>query len=244
MALDTLGLVKTTLVDFPGKVAATLFTYGCNLRCPYCHNANLVVGGIPPDFVSRDEVLRFLSRRRRVLEGVVITGGEPLLHADLPELIADIRALDLAVKVDTNGLLPTRLDGLDADYVALDLKLAPERYGELGFNGGGTESPVGNSDAPADRLRNSLAVLRAGATAGRWSYELRTTVVPGLVEDRDIRAIGKLLTPGERLVLAPFRGGQTLDPRYAETAPPTPTVLQQFAETLRHSGAEIVVREV
>jgi pyruvate formate lyase activating enzyme len=236
MALDKLGLVKTTLVDYPGKVAATLFTYGCNLRCPYCHNANLVAGGVPADFLSRGEVLRFLSRRRRVLDGVVVTGGEPLLHPDLPELIAEIRTLDLLVKVDTNGLLPTRLDLLDADYVALDLKLAPERYAELGFANEDRDSSV-------DRLRNSLTILREGAGAGRWSYELRTTVVPGLVEDADVRAIGELLTPGERLVLAPFRGGQTLDPRYAETAPPTPEVLQQFAATLRPSGAEIVVRE-
>jgi pyruvate formate lyase activating enzyme len=240
MALDKLGLVKTSLVDYPGKVAATLFTYGCNLRCPYCHNANLVTGGVPSDFRPRSEVLSFLSRRRTVLDGVAVTGGEPLLHSDLGELIAEIRNLGLMVKVDTNGLIPERLEGLDADYVAMDIKLAPERYPELAGPGtAGRESPR----SAGERLGASLAALREHARTGRWSYELRTTVVPGLVTQMDIEAIATLLTPGERIVLAPFRGGQTLRPEYADTAPPAPALLQQFAETLRESGAKVIVRE-
>ncbi|NBC28673.1 MAG: anaerobic ribonucleoside-triphosphate reductase activating protein [Spirochaetes bacterium] len=240
MALDKLGLVKTSLVDFPGKVAATLFTHGCNLRCPYCHNANLVTGGVPDDFLPRAEVLDFLARRRKLLDGVAVTGGEPLLHSDLDALIAEIRDLGLMVKVDTNGLLPERLEALDADYVAMDLKTAPERYPELADPGTARREPPSSA---GERIRASLAVLRDRARTGRWDYELRTTVVPELVTQIDVEEIAALLTPGERIVLAPFRGGRTLDPAYADTPPPAPALLQQFAEILRESGSNVILRE-
>lgn len=234
MALNYLGLVKTSLVDFPGRVAATLFTYGCNLRCPYCHNANLVVGGIPEDFLSREEILRFLDRRRSVLDGVAITGGEPLLHKDLPELLREIRERGLQTKVDTNGLLPERIPDLDADYIAMDLKMAPEHYGRLG--------PLGVCD-PAERIRASLRALRERRAAGRGSYELRTTVVPGLMDSEDFRGMAGELIPEERIVLAPFRGGHTLDPAFRDRAAPTPEDMRHYAELLQASGADVVLRE-
>ncbi len=236
MALERLGLVKTSLVDFPGKVAATIFTYGCNLRCPYCHNANLVVGGTPEDFLDRGEVLAFLRKRARVLDGVAITGGEPLIHPDLPDLLAALRELSLQIKVDTNGLLPDRLDSLDADYIAMDLKTTPEQYGRLG--------PVGAvATTAAERIHRSLSILRGRRREGRGDYELRTTVAPGLVGEQDFRVMAELLQEGERMVLAPFRGGTTLDPTYGETSPPTPEEMARYAAILRESGAAVVVRE-
>ncbi len=238
MALHRMGLVKTSLVDFPGRVAATLFTYGCNLRCPYCHNANLVVGEIPPDFLSREEILAFLKRRRAVLDGVAISGGEPLLHADMPAFIAELRELGFAVKVDTNGTLPERLEELDADYVAMDLKMAPEHYGRLGV----AETAAKSASVP-ERLHRSLRTLRRRHAEQGLSYELRTTVVPGLVHEDDIGRIADMLVPHERIVLAPFRGGTTLDPSYEAGASPPPELMASYAMMLRRSGAEVHVRE-
>ena len=231
MSLERLGLLPLTLLDFPGEVAATLFTYGCNLRCPYCHNGNLVTGGVPEDFLSREEALSYLDKRKRVLSGVCLTGGEPLLHGDLRELILEIRALGYKVKLDTNGGFPDRLEALMneglLDYVALDVKMAPERYGELG--GRATE---------AQNLLESIAVLREGETRA----EFRTTVVPGLVDYEDVRRIVSLLPEGARYSLAAFRGGATLDPSYAEVSSPSLEELEALSAVADAAGLECSVR--
>lgn len=168
------GLQKLTLLDFPGMTAATIFTSGCGFRCPFCHNADLVVG-VPsagssgPVFpsLSQDEVLDFLKRRRGLLDGVCITGGEPLMQPDIESFIEDVRGLGFACKLDTNGAFPTRLKSLiDAgllDYVAMDVKNAPERYAE-------TVGVPGLEIAP---IRESIDILLEGAVP----FEFRTTVV-------------------------------------------------------------------
>lgn len=127
------GLQKMTLLDWPGKVACTVFLSGCDFRCPFCHNADLVLGGAE-DYMSEDELLEFLSRRKKLLDGVCITGGEPLLREDLQELLQKIKALGFTVKLDTNGSHPEKLaamcmQGL-VDYVAMDIKNSPARYAE------------------------------------------------------------------------------------------------------------------
>ena len=127
------GFQKMTLLDFPGKVAATVFTYGCNLRCPFCHNASLVVGKNDVTF-TEDEILSYLSKRQGLLDGVCITGGEPLLQAGITDFIKKIKELGYAVKLDTNGCYPEKLKevvnaGL-VDYVAMDIKNCPEKYAE------------------------------------------------------------------------------------------------------------------
>ena len=125
------GLQKTTLLDFPGHVAATIFTGGCNFRCPFCHNSDLLGNDAPAAF-SEDEILNFLKKRRGILEGVAITGGEPTLQPDLRDFIIKIRELGYQIKLDTNGYRPDVLkslcqDGL-IDYVAMDIKTCKERY--------------------------------------------------------------------------------------------------------------------
>ena len=127
-----------TLLDFPGKIGCTVFLGGCNFRCPYCHNASLVMPGGEADAISLEELLGFLHSRRGRLQGVCISGGEPTLHPDLPELISEIKAMGYAVKLDTNGTNPEMLlslmnDGL-LDYVAMDIKNSPERYPETVSN--------------------------------------------------------------------------------------------------------------
>lgn len=160
------GLQKLTLLDYPGKVACTVFASGCNLRCPFCHNAPLVLGGAE-DCMTENDILAYLGKRRGILDGVCVSGGEPLLSPDIFNFLARVKELGFSVKLDTNGTFPLRLEdavsrGL-ADYVAMDVKTAPARYAEaVGINGF-DPSPV----------KESIAFLLSGAV----DYEFRTTVV-------------------------------------------------------------------
>ena len=186
------GLQKMTLLDFPGRVACTVFTVGCNFRCPFCHNSSLVVSPAVPE-LSQDDFFAFLRKRQGLLDGVAITGGEPLLHPDMPELIRKIRALGYAVKLDTNGAFPDRLaaileEGL-ADYVAMDVKNSREKY-EL------TAGVTGVLPA----VERSVALLKAGGTP----FEFRTTLVDELHEPEDFAAIGKWLEGAERYFIQGF----------------------------------------
>ena len=186
------GLQKMTLLDFPGRVACTVFTVGCNFRCPFCHNSSLVVpSGIPE--LSQDDFFAFLKKRQGLLDGVAITGGEPLLHADMPELLEKIRALGYAVKLDTNGAFPDRLKAiLDAglaDYVAMDIKNSREKY----------ELTAGVTGV-LPKVEESVDLLRAGKTP----FEFRTTLVDELHEPEDFAAIGPWIAGTERYFIQGF----------------------------------------
>ena len=175
------GLQKLSMVDYPGLLAATVFTGGCNLRCPFCHNAPLVTGLADAPTLTQEEVLDFLSTRRGLLDGVVLSGGEPLLHPEAPEFLSQVRALGFSIKVDTNGCYPEALShileaGL-ADYVAMDLKNSPARYGET----------VGVKNFDLAPIRESLHLLKTSGIP----YELRTTVVRELHTPEEIRAMGE-----------------------------------------------------
>lgn len=186
------GLQKMTLLDFPGRVACTVFTAGCNFRCPFCHNSSLVVSPEVPE-LCQDDFFAFLQKRRGLLDGVAITGGEPLLHADMPAFLERIRALGYAVKLDTNGAFPDRLRavleaGL-ADYVAMDVKNSREKY-ELTAGVAGILPMVGES----------IRLLREGKTP----FEFRTTLVDELHEPADFAAIGKWIAGTERYFIQGF----------------------------------------
>lgn len=166
--MDAAGLQKLTLLDYPGKVACTVFTAGCNFRCPYCHNS-LLVEHIPEDRISEEKLLAFLEKRKGILEGVAITGGEPTLHRELPSLLEKIKAMGFLTKLDTNGTNPEMLRriveaGL-ADRVAMDIKNAPEAY----------EVTVGTA-VDMRAVETSKDYLLSGSV----EYEFRTTVVKGL----------------------------------------------------------------
>ena len=184
-------------------------------------------GPAPDDFLTRDAVFDALASRAGVLTGVCVTGGEPLIHDGLADLLDAVRGLGLKVKMDTNGMLPERLEAVSVDFIALDLKLAPERYGELG----------GPPDAPA-RLAAAIDVLRRSVPA----YEFRTTVVPGLVGPRDVAAIASLLGTGARLTLAQFRPGATLDPRIASSPAPDDELIASCVEAAARHGVDCRVR--
>ena len=186
------GLQKLTLLDFPGRVACTVFTVGCNFRCPFCHNSSLVVSPALPE-LSQDDFFAFLKKRQGLLDGVAITGGEPLLHPDMPELLEKIRALGYAVKLDTNGAFPERLkailDARLADYVAMDVKNRKEKY----------EQTVGVPGV-LPKVEESAALLMAGTTP----FEFRTTLVDELHEPEDFAAIGRWIAGAGRYFIQGF----------------------------------------
>lgn len=188
------GLQKLTLLDYPGRLACTVFLGGCNLRCPFCHNADLVLPGRPSADIGRGELIAFLKKRRGVLQGVCVTGGEPLVSDGVEELLREIKDLGYAVKLDTNGTFPDRLQALAAqglvDYVAMDVKNAPESYGP-------TVGLPGFDPAPVLR---SAAFLLSGAV----EYEFRTTVVDELHTEADFESIGRWLAGAKRYFLQGF----------------------------------------
>ena len=187
------GLQKTTLLDFPGKVACTVFTAGCNFRCPFCHNASLVVRPSDVEEISEEEFFKYLSRRKGILDGVAITGGEPLVSAGIEDFIRRIKELGLLVKLDTNGAFPDRLEALlDAglvDYVAMDIKNSREKYAET----------VGLPAFP-EAIERSIDIIMKKAP----DYEFRTTVVKELHEAQDIVDIANRIKNAKRYFLQSY----------------------------------------
>ncbi len=214
------GLQKLTLLDYPGRVACTVFLGGCDFRCPYCHNSELLDPGCPAQ-MEEEELLSFLSKRRGLLDGVCVTGGEPLLRPELPDLLEKIRALGFSVKLDTNGSRPDRLRALLerglADYVAMDIKNSPERYAE-------TAGVPGLDPGP---IRESAALL----LEGRTDYEFRTTVVRQLHDEDSFRAIGPWLAGAKRYFLQSFEDRDTVPVGGLE--PCSPEQLERFLAILR-----------
>ena len=189
------GLQKLAMVDYPGKLAATVFTGGCNLRCPFCHNALLVTElDSWPESYTEEEILSFLKGRRGLLDGVVLTGGEPLLQNGAEDFLKAVRALGFAVKLDTNGTFPERLAAiLEAgivDYVAMDIKNCLPKY----------PMTVGLEKFDTTPVQESVALLRSSGV----DYEFRTTVVRELHTEEDIRAICGWLQGSKRWYLQQF----------------------------------------
>lgn len=184
------GLQKTTLLDFPGKVACTVFLAGCNMRCPFCHNAPLVTGR-PEGGMEEKEFFAFLKKRQGILDGVCITGGEPTLRPDLPDFIEKIKALGFAVKLDTNGTHPKMLKALlpRLDYVAMDIKASPKRYKAI----------CGGIDH-LEAVKESVRILMAGST----DYEFRTTCVHPFHDPEELGSLGRWIAGAKQYYLQSF----------------------------------------
>ncbi len=199
------GLQKLTLLDFPARLAATVFLGGCNMRCPFCHNASLALGR-GGENISEDELFSFLDSRRGRLSGVCITGGEPTLYPELPTFINKIRALGFAVKLDTNGTNPDMLSQLIddrlLDYVAMDIKNSPEKY------------PItsGKPELDLSGIERSVKLL----LDGRVDYEFRTTVVRELHTAEDMENIGKWIRGARAYFLQGFiDSGDLISPSFS-----------------------------
>lgn len=198
--MKIMGLQKLTLLDFPGKMACTVFTGGCNFRCPFCHNASLVIGPEYVPLMTEDEFFDFLNKRKGVLDGVCITGGEPTLQPDLEEFITKIKALGYAVKLDTNGFLPDKMISLVEkgliDYVAMDIKSSPSGYGRATGIQGFNLAPI----------KRSVDFLKKGMV----DYEFRTTVVKELHGENEINDIADWLQGDSKYFLQGFEDSGNL----------------------------------
>ena len=188
------GLQKLSLLDYPGKTACTVFTGGCNFRCPYCHNASLVVGLNEIEPVGYDDFFAFLNKRKNILDGVCVTGGEPLLQPDIEEFIREIKKLGYSVKLDTNGSFPDKLKRLAdeklIDYVAMDIKNSPEKY----------SITAGIHELDFSKINSSVEFLLSDAV----DYEFRTTVVKELHTKEDFASIGEWIKGAKRYFLQSF----------------------------------------
>ena len=210
------GLQKMTLLDYPGRVACTVFLGGCDYRCPFCHNFELV-DGTAPAIMDDGELLSFLRKRQGLLDGVAITGGEPCLHDGLPDLLARIRELGFATKLDTNGCHPRMLERLLSDrlvdYVAMDVKNSPEKYART----------AGVERVDLDAIAESIRLIMDGAP----DYEFRTTVVAELHEAEDFHAMGQLIEGARRYFLQAFTDRDTVP--FEGLSAPSADAMREFA---------------
>lgn len=218
------GLEKCTLIDYPGKTAAMVYTIGCNFRCPYCHNPELVDETVERRF-GEAEILAFLDTRQGLLDGVVITGGEPTMHDDLPGFIKAVKARGFLVKLDTNGTRPAMLAALAerklVDYIAMDMKAPLRKYSRT----------VGR---PVDTgaIKESIELLLQGLV----DYEFRTTLVKALLSPEDIREIGKEIRGAKAYYLQRFVPTKLLNPQFRRKVTYTDDELTQ----LQHELSEYV----
>lgn len=193
--MNIYGFQKTTLLDFPGRVACTIFTGGCNFRCPFCHNASLVLSPKSIEPYDKEDILSYINKRKGILDGVCITGGEPLLNNDIDELIKRIKDLGLLVKLDTNGSFPDKLISLVSsgivDYVAMDIKSSPEKYG----------AAAGVPGMSMDKINESVSFLLSNAV----DYEFRTTAAKGLHVPDDFIQIGRFINGAKRYFIQAYK---------------------------------------
>jgi pyruvate formate lyase activating enzyme len=217
------GLEKSTLIDYPGQVAATVFLIGCNFRCPFCYSAELVL----PEKIklqprlSEEDFFEFLKKRKGLLEGVVICGGEPTINKDLPDFIKKIKDLGYLVKLDTNGSNPAMLKGLIAeslvDYVAMDVKAPRDKY-KMATGG----------KAEVKDIEESVKLLKEG----KVDYEFRTTVVPTVHSKEDIINIAKWIGPAKKYYLQNFRAEKTIDPKFEKVKPYSEDFLREIQKEI------------
>ena len=229
------GLQKCTLLDFPGKVACTVFLPGCNFRCPFCHNFELVES--PQSMMDDQELLIFLQKRQGLLEGVCITGGEPTLQPELPQLLQKIRELGFAVKLDTNGYRPEVLSSLIeqglVDYVAMDVKNGPDAYA----------ATCGLEHLDLAKIEDSIRLL----LENKVDYELRTTVCKPLHNAQNIQSLALWLQnmshqKAKRLFIQPFVDRDTVP--YAGFSAPNGAELAEFQEILSVAAVQVAIRGV
>jgi len=220
------GLQKISLIDYPNKVASVLFTPGCNLRCPFCHNWRIVVNPQPP-FLQESVALEVLESRKKYVDAVVVTGGEPTMHKELPKFLAKLKARGFMVKLDTNGFYPEVLEEClpYVDYVALDVKTSLEKYRQLG-----AKDTAG--------LMRTVEILKTG----KVSYEFRTTAVPEFVTAQDVTCIGEIVKGAKTHAFQQFVPQDTLDKKFESLKPYAPETIAEFAETMKKYTESTILR--
>lgn len=220
------GFQKTSLIDYPDRVASVLFTAGCNLRCPYCHNGDLVEGYTGP-FHEEEEIIEVLLSRKRHVDSIVVSGGEPTLDPGLPAFLRKLKELGFNVKLDTNGLKP---DALRAclpylSFVAMDIKTSIENYHLLGTG-------------DTSQIRESIKVIMGSGL----DYEFRCTAVPGIIEAETIHHMGEMVRGARRFVFQQYKPEKTLDPKFNEVRPHTEERIREFAAIMERYVEIVLLR--
>ena len=220
------GLQKVSLIDYPNKIASVLFTPGCNLRCGFCHNWRIAVEPKPP-FLQEAVALEILESRKKYVDAVVVTGGEPCMHKELPRFLEKLKHRGFQVKLDTNGFYPDVLEQCLAhvDYVALDVKTSLEKYKLLG-----AKDTTG--------LLRTVEMLKMGKVA----YEFRTTVVPELITAGDVTRICELVKGAKTHAFQQFVPQDTLDKHFETVKPYAPEVISEFAGTMKNYAENVLLR--
>jgi len=226
------GFVNTSLVDWDGRVSSVIFLPGCNFRCPFCHNRELVLspGSVPE--VDHDSMMLYLEENSDFLDGVVITGGEPTIHSDLPDLITDLSSIGLRVKLDTNGSNPSMLlDLIDSglvESVAMDIKgPLDERYDD-----------ICGVKAPLENIKRSISILMDSEI----EHEFRTTIVPHLIKEGEVESIAAFIGGARKYALQQFRPGVTLDDRLSKIDPYPTERIRNMAELAKQYVRRVVIR--
>lgn len=226
------GLERSSLLDYPGKISAIIFTHGCNLKCPYCHNPELVIEGFEQSgSFSEEEILNFLESRKGKLDALVITGGEPLVQSDLLPFIRKVKEMGFLIKLDSNGTFPDRLkDFIDTgliDYVAMDVK-----YPKVGY--------VKNSMIPgvAKKIERSIKIIMDSGL----DYEFRTTYVKPLHSLESAEGIGKMIKGAKNYYIQNFRPGKTIDPTLTKKNSFTTKELEQIKKTIGKYVENVQIR--
>jgi len=225
------AIQKTSLIDFPGEISAVLFTQGCNFRCPYCHNPELVNSKLFTQSKKVDEIMMFLKSRIGLLDGVVITGGEPTIHADLPELMKQIKELGYKIKLDTNGTNPTMLrrviDQDLVDYIAMDYKAPLNKYDD-----------VVRANVNLHDILESMEVIKCSGKR----YEFRTTVVEQLLSPIDVEIIKAEIDSGEKYCIQKFNPTKTLDKEFMKCSTFSPQIMDNILDATQGAFKEEILR--
>lgn len=224
MKIKQAGFLPTTLLDYPGEVASVIFLPGCNLKCPYCHNPSIVNPG--KDTLDNIEfVMDVIYKRKNLISGVVISGGEPTLYEDLNDYITQFQSWGLKVKLDTNGTNPKLLSTLNPNYIAMDLKTSIEKYPAIGFKG-------------TDEILESLFWIKKSGI----KYEVRTTAAPIIFNKEDLRKMLPLLMDVKNYYITNFKNGDTLNPSYNNNVPYNVDELNEFKIICRDAGITCTIR--
>ncbi len=235
--MEIKGFLRTSMLDWEGKIVATIFVPGCNFRCPFCQNVDLVLTPGKLETVAEAGIFRYLNSKKGWIDGICLTGGEPCAHPDLPDFLRRIRDLEMLIKLDTNGSVPEMLEKLLAqnlvDYLAMDVKAAfePEALGRA----------VGiNAEEVLEKLKRSVRIIK-GCGVG---YEFRTTVVPTLHTEEDVKEIASFLRGAKRYVLQNFSNKATIDPGFGKIAPYPRETLERMRSAAAVFIDEAVLRGV
>jgi pyruvate formate lyase activating enzyme len=220
------GLQKVSLIDYPNKVASVLFTPGCNLRCGFCHNWRIAVDPKPP-FLQEAVALEILESRKKYVDAVVVTGGEPCMHKELPKFLAKLKKRGFQVKLDTNGFYPEVLEQClgHVDYVALDVKTSLEKYKLLGAK-------------DTSGLLRTVEMLKMG----KVPYEFRTTVVPELITAEDMTQICELVKGAKTHAFQQFVPQDTLDKHFEGLKQYAPEIINEFAGSMKGYAENVILR--